>query len=202
MKEKVYYPIVERYDKNLKKHGDSHLSLEWSNLEDMAIRYRVMLDMVKTPCSLLDFGCGLADLYAYIKQYNIQVDYCGLDINQNFINICNNKYSEIKFLCCDIFDTPIPKFNYIICNGIFTVKDRLTFDEMWEYSKTLLERLFAFCNVGIAVNFTSKHVDWELDKLFHLPMDMLAQFITKKLTRHFSMRQDYNLFEYTTYIIK
>jgi SAM-dependent methyltransferase len=202
MKEKVYYPIVERYDNNLKKYGDNHLSLEWPNVEDMSVRYRIMLDMVKTPCSLLDFGCGLANLYAYIKLHNVQTNYYGLDINQNFVNICKTKYPDTEFMCCDVFDTSIPNFDYIICNGIFNVKDHLSFDEMWEYSKALLERLFAFCDVGIAVNFTSKHVDWEVDKLFHLPMDMLAQFITKKLTRHFSMRQDYNLFEYTTYIIK
>lgn len=200
---KAYSPIIERYEKNLQTYGDSHLSLEWPNEADIYIRYKVMLDIVKTtPCSLLDFGCGLSGLYSYIINNKLDIDYTGLDISQKFIDMCKSKFPSVPYLCCDILDTEIGKYDYIIANGVVTIKDRLSFDEMWDYTKYLLIQLFKSCGVGVAINFTSKHVDWELDKLFHLPMDTLASFITKSLTRHFVCRQDYNLFEYTTYIMK
>ena len=47
-----------------------------------------------------------------------------------------------------------------------------------------------------------KQVDWEKDFLFHLPLDTLAFFLTKELTRNFIIRNDYGLYEYTVYLYK
>jgi hypothetical protein len=46
----------------------------------------------------------------------------------------------------------------------------------------------------------SKHVDWERDDLFHLPFDALGSFLREEVSRHFVIRHDYGLYEYTTYI--
>jgi hypothetical protein len=48
----------------------------------------------------------------------------------------------------------------------------------------------------------SKHVDWEREDLFHLPFDRLTSFLTNRLSRHFVIRHDYGLYEYTTYVYK
>ena len=46
----------------------------------------------------------------------------------------------------------------------------------------------------------SKQVDWERDDLFHLPLDLLADYLTRNLSRHFVIRNDYGLYEYTVYV--
>jgi len=48
----------------------------------------------------------------------------------------------------------------------------------------------------------SKHVDWEREDLFHLPFDVLARFLTRMVTRNFVIRNDYGLYEYTTYVYR
>jgi hypothetical protein len=43
------------------------------------------------------------------------------------------------------------------------------------------------------------HLDWQRDDLFHVSFDSMAQFLTKRISRHFQFRQDYGLYEFTTY---
>jgi len=94
----------------------------------------------------------------------------------------------------------LPMFDYIVLNGVFTEKRELSFDEMLSYFKQLVPRVFAHAAVGIAFNVMTKHVDWEREDLFHLPFDTLAEFLKKELTRNFVFRNDYGLYEYTTYV--
>jgi hypothetical protein len=66
----------------------------------------------------------------------------------------------------------------------------------------MLTKVFAKANKGIAFNVMSKAVQWERDDLFHVPADRLIGFLTEKLTRNFIIRNDYGLYEFTTYIYK
>jgi len=45
-------------------------------------------------------------------------------------------------------------------------------------------------------------VDWEREDLFHLSLDSLAGFLVKELGRDFVIRNDYGLYEYTTYVYR
>ena len=48
----------------------------------------------------------------------------------------------------------------------------------------------------------SKHVDWEREDLFHLSFDELGSFLKEEISRNFTIRNDYGLYEYTVYIYK
>jgi len=48
----------------------------------------------------------------------------------------------------------------------------------------------------------SKQVDWEVETLFHVPLDDISKFLSKKITRNFVIRNDYGLHEYTVYLYK
>ena len=48
----------------------------------------------------------------------------------------------------------------------------------------------------------SKNVDWERDDLFHLSHDLLSDFLCRKITRNYIIRNDYGLYEYTVYLFK
>ena len=87
-------------------------------------------------------------------------------------------------------------------NGVFTEKKGLTFEEMWEYFSEMLKKVYLLANKGIALNVMSKQVDWERDDLFHVPLDLLADFVCKKLSRNFIIRNDYGLYEFTLYLYK
>jgi len=210
MNERKYLSIVAFCEECLEKYGDNYLGVGWTkSQEDTDTRYRVMLDVInRSPIEkikLLDFGCGASHLYEYILRQNLQnIEYSGLDVSEKFINLSKRKFPSINYYCLDILheQTQLPDFDYVILNGILTVKRDLSFDEMFGYLQTLVIKAFMIARVGIAFNTMSKQVDWEREDLFHLPFDMLAYFLVKNVSRHFIIRHDYGLYEYTTYVYK
>lgn len=206
---KLYSQLVEHYEDCLARHGDSHRGVDWPNPHDAQTRYRVMLDVVRPPAegvSLLDFGCGAAHLYEYMQQQKLtQIEYAGLDLSAQFVALSQTKFPACRFYHTDILAADandLPTFDYLILNGVLTEKLQMSFAEMWEYTQRLLRAVFAHARCGIAFNVMSKQVAWERDDLFHLPFDLLARFLTGELSRHFVMRNDYGLYEYTTYVYR
>ncbi len=210
MDNKRYLSIVSHYEACLERHGDTHLGVDWPKKEDAETRYQVMLEVIRPEdrartVRLLDFGCGASHLYEHIIEQGIQnIVYSGLDLSEKFVRLSKDKFPANAYYCVDLLDDAavIPSFEYIVMNGVFTEKGPLTFDDMFSYFTQLLRKVFAHVKVGLAFNVMSKHVDWERDDLFHLPFDMLAAFLKQELTRNFTIRNDYGLYEYTTYVYR
>jgi SAM-dependent methyltransferase len=157
------------------------------------------------PVSVLDFGCGASHLYEYIQRRGrSDIAYTGLDLSHKFLALSRQKFPDVTYYDVNVLETPerLPEFDYVVLNGIFNVKMDHSFDEMLEYFKAVVSALFRIARIGIAFNVMSKHVEWERSDLFHLPFDTLAPFLRENLSRHFVIRHDYGLFEYTTYVYK
>ena len=204
-----YHTLIEHYEQCLAKHGDSHLGVDWPNAADAETRYRVMLDVIagptERPLTLLDFGCGAAHLNEYLeRQRRTNISYIGVDASAPFIELSRRKFPGTSFYCVDILaeNAQLPEVDFIVMNGVLTEKRGLSFDEMSQYMARLLRRVFSFARVGLAFNVMSHHVDWQRDDLFHVPYDMLAEFLRNNLSRHFAFRADYGLYEYTTYVYR
>lgn len=205
-----YRTIVAHYEDCLAREGDTHLGVDWPNREDALRRYQVMLDLVRPAADgrrikLLDFGCGASHLFEYMLAHDIQgIDYAGLDLSDKFVELSRAKFPGNLYFCQDALtgDAPLPDFDYAVMNGVFTVKRDLGFADMLAYFKRLVGKLFEAARLGVAFNVMSKQVDWERDDLFHLPLDTLADFVTGELSRNFVIRNDYGLYEYTTYVYK
>jgi cyclopropane fatty-acyl-phospholipid synthase-like methyltransferase len=207
MSDKIYAGIVQFCESCLEVYGDNYKGVGWTKSQEQAdTRYQVMLDVVQEPDSqvtLLDFGCGASHLYEYIQRHGINnIRYSGLDVSQRFLKLSKSKFPHTTYYNIDILEghSELPEFDYIVANGVFTVKCNLTFGAMCDYFKEVLRRLFSKTKRGLAFNIMSKQVDWEREDLFHLPFDVLACFLTKEISRHFVIRHDYGLYEYTTYV--
>jgi SAM-dependent methyltransferase len=205
--------IIEHYENCLARHGDTHLGVDWPKFEDAQKRYQVMLDSLalaphsprEQVVTLLDFGCGAAHLKEFIDNHQIpHLEYTGLDLSEKFVNLARQKFPKTRFYQMNILEKgdELPVFDFAVLNGTFTVKRELTHENMWKHAQNVLCSLFPHVRYGMAVNFMSKHVDWEREDLFHLSFDVLAEFIRTSLSRHFIFRQDYGLYEYTAYIYK
>lgn len=211
--EPLYIDIVKHYENCFEEYGDNNKGVDWPNQEDAQKRYQVMLDLIKYDTknenkqgiSLLDFGCGLGHLYEYILQNNYNYCYEGLDLSSIFIEACKKKYPQVSFIQQDVLseDWKTGKtWDYICINGVFTEKRNLSYSKMLDYFEKMIKTIYTKCNRGIAFNVMSKDVDWERRDLFHLPLNELSSFLTKELSRNFIIRNDYGLYEYTTYLYK
>lgn len=209
----TYQDIVRHYEDCLIRHGDTHKGVDWPNAEDADRRYQVMLDLIRFDAgagpdskSLLDFGCGTAMLWEYALRtgQDAGIRYSGLDMSPKFVEVSQAKFPGLPFLCADVLKNPesVQPVDYMVLNGVFTEKRGLSFDDMYAYFTDMLRLLFEKCNRGIAFNVMSKAVDWEREDLFHMPADLLIGFMTRQLSRNFIIRNDYRLFEFTTYLYK
>ena len=199
-----YLEIAEHYDSCFKKHGDNNLGVDWPNYDDTLTRHEAMFGLIRKPNStLLDFGCGLSHFNDWIIKNKKEVNYSGLDINEGFYNASKLKYPNTNYYNLDILKNDnIPNFDYITINGVFTEKRGLSQEEMMDFFTSVFVKLWNKCDEGIAFNLMSKHVDWEREDLFHVSLDELGWFLKKNLSRNFIIRNDYKLYEYTTYVYK
>lgn len=205
-----YLEIVAHCEDLLEQYGDNYRGVGWTKRQqDADIRYQIMLEVIKphqsNKVSILDFGCGLSHMLEYINKQDLSsIEYSGLDISEKMLGISRGKFPQIKYYNFDILQDSngLPEFDYILMNGIFTARYAVSNDEMKEYMMGIIKNLFAKARVGIAFNVMSKLVEWERDDLFHLPFEEITSFLYRSVSRHFIIRHDYRLFEYTTYVYR
>jgi len=210
-----YKQIVAHYEECYAEYGDTPKGVDWTKEEQVDLRYQTMLEIanfreknfeLSETRSFLDFGCGLSHLYEYIAKNNLKyVDYYGLELSEKFYNESKKKFPENEYIIGDILkDSKLlkRKYDYIVMNGVFTEKRDMPYHEMFQYFSKMIEAIYPICERGVAFNVMSKQVDWELKHLFHVPLDQMANFLTKNITRDFVIRNDYGLYEYTVYLYK
>ena len=201
-----YLSIVKHYENCLAVHGDSHKGVDWPNAKDADKRYEVMLDLLHStprPVKLLDLGCGASHLFDFMmKKKSEGIEYVGLDASKDFVKLCRTKYPKNKYICSDLLKDELPgeQFDYVVINGVFTIKGGLSNAEMFDFVSSMLTKVKSLTRVGFAFNVMSKFVDWERDYLFHLSYDELADYLTKNISRKFVIRSDYGLYDYTVYV--
>jgi hypothetical protein len=205
---KKHQALVDHYAQCLQRYGDSHLGVDWPNAADAQTRYRVMLECIREPdeaLTMLDFGCGASHLLDFMHAHQLdRIAYSGLDAAPESIALSRQKYPDTPYYLMDVLDgdAALPMFDYIVMNGVFTEKRDLSYGEMFNYFSQLLPLVFAKARRGIAFNVMAKAVDWERGDLFHVPTDDLIAFLVNHLSRQFVLRNDYGLYDYTTYVYR
>ncbi len=208
MDSRPYLSIVKHYESCLRSFGEGPRAVDWKSAEDAALRYDVMLGLIRDPRaggSLLDFGCGLAALKGHMQRSGYgALTYTGLELSAEFAAAARARNPDTEILCMDVLaeGTTLPPFDYIVMNGIFTRRHDVSMESMERYFRELLSVVFRSCRIGLAFNVMSKAVDWESDVLFHPDQGELVSFISRELTRHFVLRNDYGLHETTCYLYR
>jgi cyclopropane fatty-acyl-phospholipid synthase-like methyltransferase len=200
--------IVRSCEEAFSRYGDTFQGAGWTKTEEQADRrYSVMLDLMAVQdgsYSLLDFGCGSARLldYAIRAGRSGNVIYSGLDLAPCVIDHCRTKYADRIFYNLDVLagSDELPTFDAVILNGVFHYKGEIPQGEMFDYFCALLRAVRPHARSALAFNVMSTHVEWTRDDLFHLPIEQATDFIASTLSRRFTVRQDYGLYEYTVYV--
>jgi hypothetical protein len=69
------------------------------------------------------------------------------------------------------------------------------------YTKEMIKKMFRLSRKALGLNFLSKYVDYELDKDFHHSPEAIFS-LAKEHTKYVTLRHDYPLWEFTTYLYK
>jgi trans-aconitate methyltransferase len=143
-----------------------------------------------------DLGCGFGDLYPYLVKRFGRVSYYGIDLSVPLIEEARRRLPSVDFEMTDILETvPDRKWDYVLSSGVLSFK----VDNHEQHVRDMLSAMFAMSKRGVAVNFLSTYVDYQMEKNFHFKPEAaltMAYGMTKKVV----LRSDYPLYEFTLYI--
>lgn len=117
--------IKSYYAEKLCQTKDEHAILGWEDKKSQHLRFDALIDNVKLESlKILDVGCGLGNLYEYLKEKNISVDYSGVDICNEIVELAKLKNPDLCVSCQDLFkdnNTITGKFDLVYSSGIFNI---------------------------------------------------------------------------------
>ena len=207
--------------KNLQKHYQSlflkykysYETAQQSSRATQKKRIKILIDDFRfsQKDKILDFGCGTAYLYEYLKkEKNFKGYYIGIDIIEEIIEANKKKYSKnkkVNFSNLNILkkvDKKILESDYVFISGTFN-NDIST---NWKYMKKLLQKLFKNTKKVIAFNNLSTYVDYKDKGLYYVQPEKVFKFCKTYLSKYVLLKHNYLIkkksipFEFTTFVYK
>jgi len=132
--------------------------------------------------SILDFGCGLGDMYYFIEnKMNRKFNYLGVDINPDFINDCRSRNINAELINGhqDIIDS----YDVIVCSGVFNIKYFDSNQKNQLFVQSVLDHLIGKTNYYFASDFMRTQVDFTQEGAWHQDLNALVNFVTKHTRR-------------------
>ena len=203
--EKTIYPIHNGIPAD---YSDEYLFTEskingWPSVLEQELLFYGLLWLYNPTQSILDVGCGRADLYGYLRTIypNNEINYIGIDSNANILQIAERKYPILQkhLINSDILSYDSEFINYdhdwVFASGIFNIREH---PDQIEYTKLVIDKMMELAKVGVAFNLLTADLsslpESEIPRwVQHDPgfwLDYLIKTYTKVISRSDYMKGD------------
>lgn len=138
------------------KFRDSPKALGWSSRQRQEKRFDVLSKVIEDKeGSILDMGCGMGDLFTYLRKIGWNGSYTGIDISQEMVNISRQKIPYAKIIKGDISEADYGKHDYVLLSG--TLNNRLYEEERDQYAciQKIIENMWEASGKAMAFNLRS-----------------------------------------------
>lgn len=126
---------------------DDAVKVGWNNREQQEKRWDILLNIgFQDGDSILDFGCGIGDLYGYMEEKYKKFIYYGVEVNQEYYDIARKKYPNVNFKLIDNINEINFNYDWFVASGVFTVYT--TTEDLIRY----IDAAYQQCNKGVAFN--------------------------------------------------
>lgn len=136
----------------------------WSSIATQRSRFERLLHTTSYGGgSILDWGCGVGDLYSHLCGTGHRFEYRGLDINPRMITMAEKRFGKL-FTQVPTSYRLTEHYDYIFASGLFQFSDRTA----PRYYIEMLQNMFKYARRAVGVNFLSSlrdardKVDYEL----------------------------------------
>lgn len=131
----------------------------WLSKDEQERSFLASLLFFNPSHSILDVGCGRADLYGYLQQKfaNENITYKGIDYNANLLKIAKDKYTELDVENVDLLSASSDeKFDWVIGSAIFNLN---TQEDMESYIQACIDKMYSKSNLGTIFNLAIDYPD-------------------------------------------
>jgi SAM-dependent methyltransferase len=166
---------VRWYAETVRRYGYDHRGLGFRNRSSQDKRFEALLSLGELDGrSVLDVGCGFGDFLAFLDRRGIRARYTGLDVCAPMNERCRERFAgrDAQFDVADaLVYEPRMSYDFVVASGIFG----LDAPGARERIRPTLERLFAWCDIGMGVNFLSTRSPSPVEgRVYVDPCDALA----------------------------
>lgn len=196
--------VREKYQQNYRIYGHCGKSLflpKDRNKERFGF-LGLILKQYNCSFSLLDFGCGFADLKIYLDQQKFDHSYYGVDIVDEFIEDNINYFKSNHFKTIKSVDDVKNSYDFITIFGVFNLIYNKDIESHKEIIFKSLKHLFTKTNVALIVNFMTDKVDFKQTDAFHVEPLEIYTWVYNNLSKRLILDQSFLPFEYTLTIFK
>lgn len=187
------------FSANLARFGSDIRSVDWGSIESQRARFRVLTQVGKlNGSSLLDVGCGMGDLYGWLKEENIRTNYRGIDITPEMVAMAKKRFPGVDFSVGDILEDALSSEqpDFAVASGIFYLRQ----NSPEEYLRTVIAAMFKTARVGVAFNSLS---NWSAEEPGEFRADPLQTVhFCRSLTPWVCLRHDYHLRDFTIFLYR
>ena len=198
MKARDSADVSHFFNENLRLYGYDPRSLGWLPGTQEA-RFRVLAAIGDLDgCSVLDVGCGFGDFYEYLRRRGIAVDYTGVDLCPDLLEIARRRHPDARFVAADFEEARIDgRFDWAFESGLFNYK--ISGHE--GFVRNVVKKMFRAASQGIALDFLNDRGGFLSNGLYHpRPADIYA--LCSKLSRRVTLRCDYKPTEFCVYVYR
>jgi SAM-dependent methyltransferase len=189
------------FSANLERFGADVRAVDWGNTESQRLRFKVLAEVGElNSSSLLDVGCGMGDLYGWLKENNIKAQYRGIDITPEMTTIAKKRFPSGDFSVGNMLEDPQPSgqhYDFVIASGIFYLRQ----NEAMEYLQTTVAAMFKAARIGIAFNSLSTWFEPKEPGEFYADPLKTVHFC-RTLTPWVRLRHDYHPRDFTVFLYR
>lgn len=189
----IYKPLVAKYGNDTKAAMYDRLPVE---------RYMELakIDTLKDK-SILEIGCGLGGMYSYLHENNLidKNKYLGIDIVQEMVDLASKQYPEARFKHLNIHENMLSEqFDYVLMSGMFNNN----IDNPNDYIRSVIEKAFEYCNLGIGFNFISDYVNFKTNEMCYFHPEDILNFCINNLSRKVNIYHHYTRCDVCVFVYK
>ena len=170
--------IQTRHRVSIENHGYQPQALFWSTQEIQEIRFQKLIELLpqsysksdllggNQAWSLLDVGCGFADLQRYMSKQNLFPDYTGIDVSPDMVRGAKGMAPELNVFEGELsdFDYVTEQFDYVMLSGalnevVETEIEGLA-NQQGSYARSVIAQMYRICRCGVAFNLLDRRFAW------------------------------------------
>ncbi len=189
------------YQSLLARYGDSHQALNWGSVHSQQRRFEVLAGAgIATGESLLDVGCGLGDLYAWLQSRHPEVAYTGMDLTAAMIERARQRFPDARFIRGTLLEGTAlggDEFDRVAASGIFYLRKQ----DPETYLQRTVRAMFARARKSVAFNTLSTWTTRRDAGEFYADPARVLDFC-RTLTPYVVLRHDYHPGDFTIYLYK
>lgn len=159
--------VVATYERSLRRHGPTVRALKWADEAGQRERFRLIARLGPwNGASVADVGCGLGDLFGFLRAQGHEVRYTGYDLSARMVAAAQRKYRHpaARFEVRDILAEGLGgSFDYVVASGTFNLR----LPDHDRFLRHMLAVMYRGCRRGLAFNIFHPHADERWEALVH-----------------------------------